>query len=100
MFSIQFEVDLLVLLREDANGFLAIRVRLHSGNRLVGKRLNLDEPLQGKPRLDDGFAAVAMADVVRVVLDSRQQPLRFKIRNNLLARNKAVQARIGAALGC
>jgi hypothetical protein len=51
--------------------FLPFRVRLHRGNRLIGKRLNLDEPLQRKPRLDNGLASGAMADVERVVLDSR-----------------------------
>jgi len=37
---------------------------------LVGERLNLHKPLRREARLDDRLAAVAMADVVDVVLDA------------------------------
>ena len=93
-----FEIDLLVLLRREADGLVAIRVRLHSGNRLLGQRLNLDEPLRRKPRLHDGLAAVAMAHVVYVVLHARQETLLFKILDNFLARSITVETRIGAAV--
>ena len=36
----------------------------------VGEGLNLDEPLRGEARLDHGFAAIAVADVIDVVLDA------------------------------
>ena len=72
---------------------------LHRRNGLVRERLNLDEPLQRQPRLHHRLAAVAMAHVVDVVLDPRQQAHLFEIRDNLLARDKAVQPRIHAALG-
>jgi hypothetical protein len=66
---------------------------------LLGQRLNLDEPLRGEARLDHGLAAVAVADVVGVVLDGGQQPLLFEIGDDALARHVAVEARVGAAFG-
>ncbi len=66
------EVGLLVLLGGELNGLFAIRVRLDGGDGFLGERLDLDEPLRGEARLDDGFAAVAVADVVGVVLDCAQ----------------------------
>ena len=64
------EKGLLVLLGSEADGFLAVGPGLHGGDGFVRQRLNLDEPLRGKARLDHSFAAVAVADVVGVVLDA------------------------------
>ena len=57
------EVGLRVLLRRKVDVALFDR-----GNCLVGQRLNLDEPLRRKPRLNHRLAAVALADGVHVVL--------------------------------
>ena len=93
------QVNLLVLLWNDANRFVALCIRSDCCNRFFGQRLNLDEPLGRKPRLHDSFAAVAVAYVIDVVLDAGQQPLLFEVGDDLLARNIAVQAGIGAAFG-
>ena len=58
-----------------------------------------DKPLRGEARLDDGFAAVAMADVVGVVLDRGEEPLLFQVLDDLLASRKAIEAGVGAAFG-
>ena len=91
------EIGLLVHLRREPDGLFAVGVGLDGGNRLVGQRLNLDEPLRRQPRLDHGLAAVAVAHVVHVILDARQEPLRFKIRDDFLARHIAIEARVGPA---
>ena len=63
------DVGLAVLLGREADVALVDR-----GDGLVGERLDLDEPLRRKPRLDTTrLAAVAVADGVRVVLHSDQQ---------------------------
>jgi hypothetical protein len=49
------EVGLLVLLGREADGFVAVGVGLDGGDGLLGERLNLDEPLRGEARLDDGL---------------------------------------------
>ena len=78
---------------------LPFGVRLDGGDGFLGQRLNLDEPLRGEARLDDGFAAVAVAHVVGVVLDAGQEPLLFEVGDDFLARSEAVEARVGAAFG-
>ncbi len=45
---------------------------LHRGNRLLRQRLDLDEPLRRKPRLDDRSRAVALTERNRVVLRARR----------------------------
>ena len=93
MFSIQFRYVFAIHLRRELDvSFFNRR------NCLVRQRLNLDEPLQRKPRLHHGLAAVAVAHVVHVVLDAGQQTHLFEIGNNLLARDKPVQPRVNAAL--
>jgi hypothetical protein len=64
------EIDLFVIFGREANGLVAVGIGLDGGDGFLGKRLNLDEPLCGEARLDDGFAAVAVANVVGVVLDA------------------------------
>ena len=91
------EVGLLVLLRREADGFVALRVGLDGGDGFLGQRLNLDEPLRREARLNDGLAAVAVADVVGVVLDAGQQALFFEVGDDFLARHVAVEAGVGAA---
>src|SRR5208337_1646823 len=59
------EVGFLVHLRREADVFLA-----DGCFGFVCQRLNLDEPLRREARLDNRFAAVAMADVVDVVFDA------------------------------
>jgi hypothetical protein len=58
------DVDRLPALGEDANGTVA-----HALERGPGQRLHANEPLIGKPRLDDGVAAVTMPHCMRVRLD-------------------------------
>ena len=93
------EVGLLVHLRRKADGLVAAGVGLDGGDGLVGERLNLDEPLRRKARLDNRLAAVAVADVVGVVLDCGQQALFFEIWDDVLAGDVAVEAGVGAAFG-
>src|ERR1035441_6428330 len=63
-----FQIDLLILIGNDANRFVALRVWLDCRDCLFRQRLNFDEPLRRKPWLDSSLAAVAVAHVVRVVL--------------------------------
>ena len=86
------EVGLLVLLGGEADGLVAVGVGLDGGDGLGGQRLDLDEPLGGEARLDDGLAAVAMADVVGVVLDGAEQALLFEVGDDALAGRVAVEA--------
>ena len=93
-----FEVDLLVVLGREADGLVAVGVGLDGGNGLLGQRLNLDEPLRRKARLDHRLAAVAVAHVVGVVLDGGQAALLFEVGDDVLARHIAVEAGVGAAV--
>ena len=61
-----------------------------------GQRLDLDEPLLGKPRLDHGSAAVALADRERVIFLADQKSLLLQILQHALARFVAIQSRIRA----
>ncbi len=72
---------------------------LHRGDGLVSQRLNLDEPLHREPRLHHRLAAVAVAHVVGVLLHAGQQALCFEVVDNLLARDVAIETRVGAAFG-
>ena len=51
---------------------------VHRLDGLLGQRLRLDEPLRGDQRLDDGLAAIAVAQVELVVLDLFQQAERSR----------------------
>ena len=64
------EIGFLVLLGGEVNGLFAVGAGLDGGDGLVGEGLDFDEPLGGEARLDDGFAAVAVADVVGMVFDA------------------------------
>jgi hypothetical protein len=55
--------------------------------------------LRGEPRLNDRLAAVAVAYVADVVLDSRQELLRFEVGDNFFTRSIAVQAGVGTTFG-
>ncbi len=92
------EIDLFVILRRESDGLCTAGVRLNRGDSLVGKRLNLDKPLRGEARLDNGFAAVAVADVVDVVLDSGQETLCFEVGDDLFASRKAIEAGVWSAV--
>ncbi len=70
---------------------------LDSFDGAVGEGLNFDEPLRGKARLDDGLAAVAVADVVGVVLDGCEEALGFEVGDDLLSGDIAIKAGVGAA---
>ncbi len=64
------EIGLLVLLRGEVDRLFAVRAWLDGGDGFLGEGLDFDEPLRGEARLYDRFAAVAMAYVADVVLDS------------------------------
>ena len=61
-------------------------------NRRLGQRLGRHVPLVGQPRLDDGPGAVALGHLQGVVIDADQQALGIQVGNDLLARDKAVEA--------
>ena len=44
------------------SGTNSMRAVFHRLDRLLGQRLDLHEPLRGDQRLDDGLAALALAD--------------------------------------
>src|SRR5215469_17113352 len=70
------QVNSLEIVRGDAdfaianNPFCLVRQARSPGLRLLVDR---HEPLRGKPRLNDGLTAIALADGICVVFDSRQQ---------------------------
>jgi hypothetical protein len=66
-----FQIDFLILIGNDANRFVALRIWLDCCNGFVRQRLNLDEPLRREARLDDRLATVAVADVVGMILNAR-----------------------------
>ena len=80
------EIDLLVIFRNNAD--FAV---LHHLDAVFSQRLDLDEPLRGKPRLNHRAAAFAFAERNRVVFGSDEQSLRFQIFDDPLARFVAVQ---------
>src|ERR1035437_1304566 len=88
------EVSLLVHLRRKADVLLA-----DSLFGLVGQRLNLDEPLCREARLDDRLAAVAVADIVDVVLDAGEELPLFQVLDYLFTGSVAVEAGVCAAFG-
>ena len=61
------EISLGVVFRREFN-----LASFHGFNRAIGQWLNLDEPLRGKPGLNDGLAPITLADGKRMVLDSPQ----------------------------
>ena len=73
--------------------------RLDRGDGLLGERLRFDEPLRGDERLDDGLAALALAEAERVVLDLDEQAERFEIGDDALAGLEAVEPGVGAGGG-
>jgi hypothetical protein len=64
----------------------------------IGQRFDLDEPLLGKPRLDDGSAALALADRERVVFFADQESLLLQIFQHSRARRVAVEAGVRAGV--
>ncbi len=83
------QIDRAVVVGEDRD--LAI---LHGFACAVGERLDLDEPLLGKTRLDDGSTAVALADGERIVLRGDQESLLLQVREHTFARHEAVEASV------
>ena len=59
------------------------------------ERRHAHEPLLGEQRLHERVAAIAVRDLVRVVLHAEQEPARLQIRDDLLARLADVETRIG-----
>src|SRR5260370_21486743 len=74
------QVNLTIVLRRD--GDLAA---LYDLNRALRQRLDLDEPLRRKSRLNDRAAAVALAESDGVIFFARQESLSFYIRHHALA---------------
>src|SRR5260221_14700838 len=64
----------------------------------IGQRLNLDEPLRGKPWLYDGLTTVALADSQRMVLDAGKQAKSFHVTQDLFPRFVAVQTGVRPAV--
>ena len=64
-----------------------------------GERFGADEPLRGDERLDDGFAAVAFAEVEGVVLDLLEEAAAFEVGDHAFAGFEAVEARVWTAVG-
>ena len=87
------EVCLGVILRRECD--LALFYCL---NRAIGQRLNLDEPLSGKPGLHNGFAAVALADGVSVIFRAHQQTAGVQVVQNLFAGLEAIMTGIGPGI--
>src|SRR6185437_16506272 len=71
---------------------------LYCSDGAVGQRLNLDEPLGGKARLNDGLAAVALANGIDVVLDACQQSAMLQIVQDFLPCLIPIQASIRPAV--
>jgi len=65
-------VSLLVLIGRELDMSLLDRF-----DSFVSQRLYLDEPLRGKARLDGRLTSVAVAHVIRMVLDAGEQALSF-----------------------
>ena len=77
----------------------AVRDELHlagldRGDRGLGERLHLDEPLLGETRLDDLVAAVAVPDLVVEVFDVVEEPARLEVLDDDLAALPAVHAAV------
>ena len=68
--------------------------RLYSLDGGLSERLHLDEPLLRKTRLDDLVAAVAMADLIVVILNVVEIALGLKISDESLAAFKTIHAAI------
>src|ERR1043166_4369457 len=67
-------------------------------NRAIGQRLDLDEPLCGKPGFHNGLPAVTLANSPRVFLDAREQAKLFQIAQDFLSPLIAVQTFIRPAI--
>ncbi len=66
----------------------------HNAQSRFGKRLHSHVPLIGEVRLDDGMAAVTLADIVRVGFHLHKETVSFQVLNDLLARREAIRPRI------
>ncbi len=64
----------------------------------VGQRLDLDEPLRRQARLDDGLAAVALAERHNVIFRADQEAACLQICQNFLPRLEAVEAFVRAGV--
>ena len=84
-----FEVVLLILLGREAD-----MPFFNRGNRLIGERLDPDEPLRRQPRLNNVARALTASNRVGVLLDRNQLAARFEIGNDLFARLEAIEPRI------
>src|SRR5262249_8916138 len=83
------QINLAVIWRGEANVAL-----LDDFDCTVCQGLDFDEPLHGEARLDDGSAAVTLADCKRVVFLAYQKSLLAQIFQNTLAGLFALQPRI------
>ena len=67
-------------------------------SRVVGQRLNLDEPLRREPRLDHRAASSHLPSAHRESFDGDEKALRFQIFEHALARLESVQPLICAGV--
>src|SRR5262245_15549507 len=68
--------------------------RAYRGRRFAREGLDVDVPLLGDERLDDGLAAITDADGVAIGLDAFDEAQRLHVLDDLLARLEAVEARV------
>ncbi len=87
------EVDALEALGDDLDASFA-----HRGERGLGQRLHLDEPLDAHERLDNRAAALAGADREGVRLGAGKVAGSFEVGDKPGTRLVAIKAGIGAAL--
>src|SRR5215831_7508601 len=95
------QVDGPVVVRRNADVAFGdgARRRLGKAHAAVRRLLvNRNEPLLGKPRLNNSFAAVALADGVGMVLGPRQQAALLQVLQNSLSRIVAVETFVGSAV--
>src|SRR5262249_1389776 len=71
---------------------------LDGANGRLGERLGADEPLRRDARLDDGFAALALADDEAGILGLDEEALGFEVGDDALAGFEAIEAGVGAGV--
>ncbi|CDN46068.1 Uncharacterized protein BN871_KJ_00010 [Paenibacillus sp. P22] len=89
------QVDLLEAVRHEVHALAG----LLGFDRAFGERLHCHEPLRGQVRLDDGAAALAVPDLMHMVLDADENAALLKVGDKLLARFGAVEALVRSGLG-
>ena len=85
------------------NGFVVLRSKTNvavrnRGDRFVGERLNLEEPLHRQARFHHGSTALAFANRHRVIFDTYQKSLSFEVGEHARTRFVAVEPCVCAAV--